>query len=53
MGKIVVLASQIAAQEGIAETGYRLLTNQGQDANQIVEHLHWHVIGGRRLGRIG
>lgn len=53
VGRIALLAPRIAEQEGIAESGYRLLTNQGPDAGQIIEHLHWHVIGGKRLGRLG
>ncbi|MFQ5858510.1 MAG: histidine triad nucleotide-binding protein [Anaerolineae bacterium] len=53
IGKMALLASRIAEQEGIAESGYRLLTNQGRDAGQIIDHLHWHVIGGKRLGRLG
>lgn len=53
LGKIALLAPQIAEQEGIAESGYRLLANQGPDAGQIIEHLHWHVIGGKRLSRLG
>jgi histidine triad (HIT) family protein len=52
IGKIALLASRIAEQEGIANSGYRLLINQGPDAGQIIEHLHWHVLGGRRLGRL-
>lgn len=53
LGKIALLAPQIAQAEGIAETGYRLLVNQGRDAGQIIDHLHWHVLGGKRLGRLG
>jgi len=53
IGRMILLAPKIAAQEGIAHSGYRLLTNQGRDAGQVIEHLHWHLIGGRRLGRIG
>ena len=37
--------------EGIKESGYRVTTNSGIDANQEVEHLHFHIIGGRKLGR--
>lgn len=51
IGKMALLAPRIAEQEGIAKSGYRLLINQGPDAGQIIEHLHWHVIGGRRLSR--
>jgi len=50
---MVLLAPQLAEQAGIAHSGYRLLTNQGPDAGQLIEHLHWHVVGGRRLGRLG
>jgi histidine triad (HIT) family protein len=35
---------------GVAESGYRVITNTGPDAGQEVRHLHWHVIGGTRLG---
>ncbi|MGH8990381.1 MAG: histidine triad nucleotide-binding protein [Acidimicrobiia bacterium] len=41
--------NQVAAQEGVAETGYRVVTNVGEDAGQLVRHLHFHVIGGRGL----
>ena len=53
LGKMALIAPRLAEQEGIADSGYRLLTNQGPDAGQLIEHLHWHVIGGRRLGRLG
>jgi histidine triad (HIT) family protein len=42
-------AAQVAAAEGIAERGYRLLFNVGEDASNSVPHLHLHVLGGRRL----
>jgi histidine triad (HIT) family protein len=35
---------------GVAESGYRVIANTGRDAGQEVQHLHWHVIGGARLG---
>ena len=37
---------------GLAETGYRLLVNNGPDSNQEVPHLHVHIIGGRNLGPV-
>lgn len=50
----VFAAVQHAAREtGIAETGYRLITNTGKDAGQVVHHLHFHVMGGRSLGHLG
>jgi histidine triad (HIT) family protein len=39
----------VAAKEGIAESGYRVVTNVGKDAGQLVRHLHFHVLGGRSL----
>jgi len=46
---MVQVAQRVAAAEGIAERGYRLLFNVGVDASNSVPHLHLHVIGGRRL----
>jgi histidine triad (HIT) family protein len=43
----------VAAEEGIAESGYRVLFNTGADAGQTVDHVHAHVLGGRELGRLG
>lgn len=40
---------RVAEQEGVAESGYRVVTNHGPDAQQSVFHLHWHVLGGRAL----
>ena len=40
---------RVAASEGVAESGYRLVFNVGSDASNSVPHLHLHVIGGRRL----
>jgi histidine triad (HIT) family protein len=39
-----------ARSAGVAMSGYRVITNTGPDAGQEVRHLHWHVIGGARLG---
>lgn len=41
---------KIAEQQGLDESGYRLITNHGPDASQTVHHFHVHVIGGRSLG---
>ena len=46
---ILNAAKKIAAQEGIAESGYRLVINQGEDGGQSVPHLHAHLLGGRKL----
>ncbi|MGO8948887.1 MAG: histidine triad nucleotide-binding protein [Ktedonobacterales bacterium] len=50
LSSLTSVANQIAASEGIAKTGYRLLWNVGPDAGQSVFHLHLHLIGGRPLG---
>lgn len=50
LGHMFVVAKQLAAQEGVAEDGYRLLVNCGRHANQEVFHLHMHLFGGRPLG---
>ena len=50
LGHLFVVASQIAAQQGIAESGYRLLVNCNRDGGQEVFHLHLHLLGGRQLG---
>ncbi|HWD39118.1 MAG TPA: HIT domain-containing protein [Fimbriimonas sp.] len=46
---ILNAAKKIAEQEGL-ESGYRLVINQGPDAQQSVPHLHAHLLGGRKLG---
>jgi histidine triad (HIT) family protein len=43
---------QVARDAGIAESGYRLLVNNGEHGHQEVPHLHFHVVGGRPLGRM-
>jgi histidine triad (HIT) family protein len=50
LAEMVATAQGVAASEGIAERGYRLVLNVGDDALNSVPHLHLHVIGGRRLG---
>jgi histidine triad (HIT) family protein len=46
-------AGDIAQQESVGESGYRLLFNIGPDAGQTVFHLHMHLVGGRPLGGVG
>jgi histidine triad (HIT) family protein len=40
----------VAAQDGVAERGYRLVFNVGEESGNSVPHLHLHVLGGRLLG---
>jgi len=53
MGDIVYQAKLLAKAQGIAETGYRLLTNTGPNSGQEVQHLHFHLLGGKPLASIG
>ena len=50
LGDLFEAAAQVAAQEGVAEGGYRLVFNVGDDAGNSVPHLHLHLLGGRKLG---
>ena len=50
IGGMYAAAGQMAAGEGVGLSGYRLVVNQGRDADQTVDHLHLHVLGGRPLG---
>ncbi len=40
---------KIAAQEKISEKGFRLITNNGKDAGQTVDHMHFHMLGGKAM----
>lgn len=48
VGHLVLVAKQLAAQEGVAKNGYRLITNTGPDGGQSVFHMHLHLIAGKR-----
>jgi len=50
VGHIVRIAGQLAEEQGIADAGFRLVANSGPDAGQSVDHLHFHLLGGRRMG---
>lgn len=52
LGRMMVLATRIAAEQGLAASGYRLVMNCGDDAGQTVGHLHLHIIGGQPLGPV-
>jgi len=52
IGEVVQVAQKLAEEFDI-EDGYRLLTNNGPEAGQTIFHLHFHLIGGRRLSHLG
>ena len=43
---------RIARELGVADGGYRILSNHGHDGHQEVPHLHFHIFGGKRLGEM-
>ena len=49
LGKLLATAQRVAAQEGLAERGYRIVNNIA-DGGQSVGHLHFRLLGGRALG---
>lgn len=49
VGHIFTVAARLAAELGIAEKGYRIVNNCGEDGGQTVHHLHFHLLGGRSL----
>jgi histidine triad (HIT) family protein len=49
LAEMMATAQQVARSEGLAERGYRLVFNVGQDAQNSVPHLHMHVLGGRPM----
>lgn len=49
LGQLLLAARDIAREEGLAESGYRLVINNGPHAGESVPHLHVHLLGGRPL----
>lgn len=48
-GELVLAAARVAAEQDVATSGFRIVTNVGERAGQSVFHLHLHVLGGRRM----
>lgn len=53
VGHLFTVAKLLAAQEGISAGGYRLVVNTGAEAGQTVFHIHLHLLGGRKLTKMG
>jgi histidine triad (HIT) family protein len=49
LGRLLAFSADVAKDLGLDAKGYRIVTNTGPDAGQSVDHLHLHVLGGRRM----
>lgn len=49
IGSIFMVANKLAREKGIAESGFRLIVNCNRDSGQEVFHIHFHLLGGRRM----
>ena len=49
LAAVFLAVPKVAQLKGVAESGYRVIVNNGPDANQTVQHLHVHVMGGRPM----
>jgi len=49
LGELFTSVREVARIKGVAETGYRVIVNNGPDANQTVPHLHIHILGGHHM----
>jgi histidine triad (HIT) family protein len=50
LAEMLQTAATVARMDGVADSGYRLVFNVGEDSGNTVPHLHLHVLGGRRMG---
>jgi histidine triad (HIT) family protein len=49
IGKLILAAKKVAAELGIADSGYRLIANTNAGGGQVIWHVHLHVLGGRQM----
>ena len=52
LSQILLTAKELAKQYGIHDSGYRLITNSGRDGGQEIDYLHFHLVGGLKLGKM-
>lgn len=50
IGRIYTVINKIAKKEGILDKGFRVIVNCGEDGGQVVKHIHFHLLGGKKLG---
>jgi len=53
VGHICLVARRLVEELGVAESGYRIVSNNGPDGGQEVDHLHVHLLGGRQMRALG
>lgn len=53
VGKLIYRAGQIAREKGLKDKGFRLVFNTGKHSGQEIDHIHLHLLGGRKLGPMG
>lgn len=49
LGRMMLRAAEIAREKGIAESGYKVVTNIGDDGGQMIDHFHIHILGGEPI----
>jgi histidine triad (HIT) family protein len=49
LGRLLAFAADVASELGLDADGYRIVTNTGKNAGQSVDHVHFHVLGGRKM----
>ncbi len=49
LGHLLFVAAKVAKKEGLGETGFRLVINNGRDGGESIPHLHVHLLGGRKM----
>lgn len=50
VGRIILTAARLAQEKGVSTSGFRVVVNEGRNAGQSVDHLHFHLLGGRAIG---
>ena len=52
LGKMLLVVQKITKENGIADSGYKVVINNGKESGQLVDHLHLHILGGKLLARM-
>lgn len=52
VGRIVYRAKKMAEEQGVAQKGYKLIFNCGKEGGQVIDHIHLHLLGGKKLSNV-